>query len=325
MGHAKTVSTFIILPFIILPHPSSRSAQQAVATRNSSITALTVTPSEREILFGSQAGVFTQPQIGRPIRAIATELDHVHDLRFSPNGSLLSVAGGTPAEFGAVELWSWPERKLVRHLEGHDDLVYAVVWLGDGKTLVTGSADRTVRVWEVETGKEIAKLTGHSGPVLCLAVSPDGKLLCSGSSDQTIRVWDTTSWQLVRAMTNHLGPVHDLAFGTAQSEESREKLPSYLASAGGDSTVRIWQPEVGRLVRIVRHPAPVYCLAWSSTGQLMSGAKDGQLRTIDADAGAIVQEEQISAGWLLSLALLRPAPMIVAGDSLGEIRIVRRE
>ncbi len=319
---AATALVFLspIFLSIFLLIPGSLPAQQPSQIRMPTITALAATPDGAGYVSGSQAGLAFRAWDGESDQAIATGLDHVHHLSFSPDGSLLAVAGGSPAESGEVELWSWPERKRLRQLEGHDDVVYAAEWLGDGKTIVTASADRTVRVWDSATGELRATLTGHSGPVLCLAVAPDGKLICSGSADQTIRVWDTSNWQLVRAMTNHLGPVHGLSFREPAAAGS-ERRPSYLASAGGDGTVRIWQPEIGRMVRIVRHPAPAFCVGWDEAGILWSGSKDGQLRMIDADLGAVRREEPRSSGWIMSLCIRGAGPQIVIGDSLGQIAV----
>jgi WD40 repeat protein len=44
----------------------------------------------------------------------------------------------------------------------------------DGKTVVSGSRDKTVRVWDAVTGKEVQKLEGHSGTVYSVAFSPVG-------------------------------------------------------------------------------------------------------------------------------------------------------
>jgi WD40 repeat protein len=59
----------------------------------------------------------------------------------------------------------------------------------DGRYIVSGSEDETVRVWERDTGKEVQKLTGHHDWVNSVAVTPDGRYIVSGSADQTVRVW----------------------------------------------------------------------------------------------------------------------------------------
>ena len=61
----------------------------------------------------------------------------------------------------------------------------------DGKTLATGSNDKTVRIWDLVPGLSFAKLEGHSGAVLLLAFSPDGKTLATGSDDKTARIWES--------------------------------------------------------------------------------------------------------------------------------------
>ncbi len=60
----------------------------------------------------------------------------------------------------------------------------------DGKTLASGSFDKTIKLWNLETGKEIHTLTGHDYAVKSVSFSPDGKTLASGSDDNKIKVWD---------------------------------------------------------------------------------------------------------------------------------------
>ncbi len=54
--------------------------------------------------------------------------------------------------------------------------------------MVSGSADKTVRVWDLASGRCEATLEGHGGYVTSVAVSPDGKRVVSGSADNTVRV-----------------------------------------------------------------------------------------------------------------------------------------
>lgn len=86
---------------------------------------------------------------------------------------------------------------LRRYLHAHKDYVWSVVFSPDGKTLVSGSGDMTIRLWDVATGQPWgASLAGHQGRVHSVAFSPDGKTLASGSLDWTVRLWDldVKSW-----------------------------------------------------------------------------------------------------------------------------------
>ena len=54
----------------------------------------------------------------------------------------------------------------------------------DGKRIVTGSGDKTVKVWDAGTGQETLTLKGHTGMVSSVAFSPDGKRIVTGSCGQ---------------------------------------------------------------------------------------------------------------------------------------------
>jgi WD40 repeat protein len=80
--------------------------------------------------------------------------------------------------------------RLLRTLTGHGSLVQAVAVTADGKRVISGSHDKTVKVWNLETGEEQLTLTGHSSLVLAVAVTADGTRVISGSSDNTVKVWN---------------------------------------------------------------------------------------------------------------------------------------
>jgi WD40 repeat protein len=68
----------------------------------------------------------------------------------------------------------------------------------DGKTLATGSEDKTIKLWNLEKEKEndIRTLRGHTDIVLSVSFSPDGKTLASGSGDRTVKLWNLDFWTL---------------------------------------------------------------------------------------------------------------------------------
>src|SRR5262245_62005031 len=91
----------------------------------------------------------------------------------------------------------------------------------------------------------------------------------------------------------------------------------------GDGTVRVWQPAVGRMVRIVRHPAPVHAVGWSPDGtRLYTGGKDGAVRTVDADSDAILAERKATPGRVVSLAVSPRDGRVLVGDSQGATHVL---
>ena len=94
----------------------------------------------------------------------------------------------------------------------HSHWVMSVAFSPDGKTIVSGSRNQTLKVWDAGTPAHLIphlaqnltapvlvaaslelkaeKQSAHSDYVMSVAFSPDGKTIVSGSWDHTIKVWD---------------------------------------------------------------------------------------------------------------------------------------
>ena len=81
----------------------------------------------------------------------------------------------------------------------------------DGKRLLTGSMDKTVRVWEVDTGKVI--LTLNAGAMVWSAVfSPDGQRILTGGFDRIARIWDAGTGRAIMSFPGHTEQIRGVAF-----------------------------------------------------------------------------------------------------------------
>ncbi|MFN4261975.1 MAG: hypothetical protein ACK4RK_22065 [Gemmataceae bacterium] len=118
-------------------------------------------------------------------------------LAFAPDGGTLAIACGPvdlrTREPGAIKLWDVATETVGATLRGHSRAVTSIAYAADGQTLVSGSADTTVRFWNLATNREYGMLRGHRAAVgfegLAVALSPDGGWLATMSFDHTVKLW----------------------------------------------------------------------------------------------------------------------------------------
>ncbi|MDZ4790084.1 MAG: TIR domain-containing protein, partial [Hyphomicrobiales bacterium] len=140
---------------------------------------------------------------------------HVHmdriiaDLEQHLNGALGQSAAKAAAP--AVQ-YEDAAQKLVRSFAGHTENVLDVAFSPDGRTLLSGSTDNTLKLWDAGTGREIRSFAGHTRGVYAVAVSPDGRTLLSGSVDNTLKLWDAGTGREIRSFAGHTRGVYAVAF-----------------------------------------------------------------------------------------------------------------
>ena len=111
----------------------------------------------------------------------------------------------------------------------------------DGKRIVTGSQDRTVKVWDAATGQELLSLKGHTSCVTSVAFSPDGKRIVSGSQDKTVKVWDAATGQEILSLKGHTGQVTSVAFSPRrQTHRQRQRGRIRCAIKPLPGEVKVW-------------------------------------------------------------------------------------
>ena len=111
----------------------------------------------------------------------------------------------------------------------------SVAYSPDGRHIISGSDDKTIRIWDAETGAAVGTpLEEHTDCVNSVAYSPDGRHIISGSYDTTIRVWDAEPGAAVGTpLHGHIHCVNSLAC----SPNCR-----HIISAPDDMTIRLWYP-----------------------------------------------------------------------------------
>lgn len=136
---------------------------------------------------------------GKPVRTLAIAVpprggSNVGPgrLAFSRNGRRLAHGSGTDREgAGEVTVWNVESGEILARLAGHLGGVNGLAFLASEDRLVTGGADRLVRVWDLVTGREVYVLRGHKDLIRAVVASAAGDRIATLDGWEC-RIWDGT-------------------------------------------------------------------------------------------------------------------------------------
>ncbi|EJF57233.1 WD40 repeat-like protein, partial [Dichomitus squalens LYAD-421 SS1] len=174
----------------------------------------------------------------------------------------------------------WPQDQAI--LSRHTAAIRSVAYSPDGRRIVSGSADTTLRAWDAETGEAICELSCGC-QVLGLAFSPDGRHVAAALSDSTVRIWDPMTGEVVgEPLRGHPRSVWCVAY-------SPDGLR--LVSGDDDGRICVWLTQTLGMANqsIHDHASCVRCVAFSPNSQyIASGSHDHVVRVWDTIEGQAV-------------------------------------
>jgi WD40 repeat protein len=202
---------------------------------------------------------------------------YINGMAFAPAGNVLAAAYGD----GMAQLFdartlaplSAPFAVTTRHA------AESVAYSPDGKTIVTGADDGSVRTWSVTDPahpRQLADVRDSGSSVYTVVYAPDGTTIAAASVDDLTRLWNVTNPARPVLDGRPLAGLHSYAIGLAFNPGS-----SLLGVGSADGTVRLWN--VSDPARATPAGAPltgptgyVWSTAFSPNGHtLAAGSTDG--------------------------------------------------
>ncbi|PGH16513.1 mitochondrial division protein 1 [Polytolypa hystricis UAMH7299] len=179
-------------------------------------------------------------------------------------------------------------------LEAHVDEVTALHFRGD--TLISGSADKTLRQWDLVKGRCVQTLDVLWAAAQADTLSsdsqwrPTGRLpnaeadfvgalqcfdaaLACGTADGMVRLWDLRSGQVHRSLVGHTGPVTALQFDDV-----------HLVTGSVDRSIRIWDLRTGSIYDAYAYDHPITSMMFDSR-RIVAAAGEDVVKVYDKTDG----------------------------------------
>ena len=244
-GHAQNVNGVAFLPdgkavvsvgydATVRIWPLPQPASPIVTLLPAPLNAVAVAPDGEIAAAGADGQVHFLSSAGERRGAVTAATTPVIALAITVDGARLAAAGIN----GAVAIIDRKTRSVTRTLIGPGMPVWSLAFLPDGRTLLTGGADRVIRRWNAETGEPIDPIAAGEAvdPLAAYAGDPGAQLFRACVACHA----------LAPAEANRAGPnLHGL-FGRRIAS-----LPGYNYSPGLKQLGIVWTPEtVAKLFEI---------------------------------------------------------------------------
>ncbi|KAL5641711.1 hypothetical protein ACGC1H_001997 [Rhizoctonia solani] len=210
--------------------------------------------------------------------------------------------------------------------EGHAWSVTSVAFSPDGKSIVSGSDDKTVRMWDAHSPSPIGgPLTGHTLWVYSVSHAPLGNIIASGSDDNTIRLWDVNTRRQLGEPLVGGHSVFSVAFSPDAKIIASGCGRRLFGSARSPNSVELWDVRNRRatLAPFEGHTNWVRSVRFSPDGtRVVSGSEDGTARVWNVERGkTIIGPFQGHTHWVRSTAFSPGGSQIVSCSDDGTLRL----
>jgi WD40 repeat protein/uncharacterized caspase-like protein len=201
---------------------------------------------------------------------------------------------------------------------GHSDGVSALCYSPDGKYLVSGGGDNTIKIWDMSNGLLLRTLIGHKQPIKSVAVSKDSKRIASGSEDNSIKIWELSTGNLLHTLKGHKEDVERVCYNNT----------GLLMASAGEKEIKIWNASTGVLIKtITGHTEDIGDIAFSPDGSTIVAGDDGYgentIKFWEVSSGKLLRTFKVSKYGIVKIAYSPDGQKVTyaagSGFNFGEV------
>ncbi|CAF4746675.1 unnamed protein product [Pieris macdunnoughi] len=209
---------------------------------------------------------------------------------------------------GYARIWS-SDGKLISTLAQHKGQIFALKWNESGNYITIAGVDSTTIIWDAASDqsihvgqlnvqKPIKSFLGHTNEINSIKWDPQGQLLASGSDDMTLKIYSMDRDTCVHDLQGHSKEIYTFKWSPTGPGTQNLNMNLMIASASFDSTVRLWDVEIGACVHtLTKHIQSVFSIAFSPDGKfLASGSFDNWVHIWSTQTGSLVHSYYTTGG-----------------------------
>ncbi|EEH34613.1 DOM34-interacting protein [Paracoccidioides lutzii Pb01] len=235
---------------------------------------------------------------------------------------------------GDLEMFDIASSTLLDTIQAHEGPIWALHVHPDGKSIVTGSADKTAKFWDFKVVQEEILGTKRTTPrlklvhtrtlkvnddILSIRFSPDARLIAVALLDNTVKVFFVDTLKLFLILYGHKLPVLNMDI----SYDSK-----LIVTCSADKNVRLWGLDFGDCHKaFFAHQDSIMAVAFIPNNNegnghhFFSASKDHVIKYWDGDKFEQIQKLGGHHGEIWSLAVSRSGEFIVSASHDKSIRI----